>query len=54
MSGVMVAKVGAEFLPSSTEARLSFTSESAAVESLSELLNQFDHLFDLSNFGRPV
>ena len=50
----MFAKAGVDSLLASIGARLNLPPGRSAIDSLQELLKQFDYLFDLSNFGRPV
>ena len=52
--GGLFTEAGAESLSASVEARSDSPPGSSAIGSLQELLEQFNRLFDLSNFGRPV
>ena len=52
--GGLFAEAGAESLHASVGARSGLPPGGSAIDSLQELLKQFDHLFDLSNFGRPI
>ena len=52
--GGLFAEAGAESLHASVGARSGLPPGGSAINSLQELLKQFDHLFDLSIFGRPV
>ena len=52
--GGLFAEAGDEPLPVSPEARQGLPPGGTAIGRLQDLLKKFDHLFDLSNFGRPV
>ena len=51
--GGLLAEASAESLHASVRARPGLPPGGSAIDSLQELLKQFDHLFDLFNFGRP-